>query len=156
MIAAIRSFFDEHLRSPSEESDSKKEQEIALATAALFYEVVGADQSATQDEKNRVLDLLGQTFEFDPEELQQLAALAEEEVQDSHDLFQFTRLINENFDEEQRMAVIANMWRVAWADGEIHHFEEHLIRKVADLLHLHHSHFIQAKLMARDEHVEGA
>jgi len=52
--------------------------------------------------------------------------------------------------------VIANMWRVAWADGEIHHYEEHLIRRVADLLHLHHSHFIRAKLQARDEQLQGA
>lgn len=155
MIAAIRSFFDEHFGSPSEETDNK-EHEIALATAALLYEVVGADHSVAPEEKSRVLDLLGQTFEFEQHELQQLAELAEQEVQDSHDLFQFTRLINENFDEEQRMAVIANMWRVAWADGEIHHYEEHIIRRVADLLHLHHSHFIHAKLMAQDEHVEGA
>lgn len=155
MIAAIRSFFEEHLRPPADDTHSK-EQEIALATAALMYEVVGADQHIEPEEKTRVLDLLGQTFEFDPEELQQLADLAEEQVEGAHDLFQFTHLINENFDEAQRMAVIVNMWRIAWADGEIHHYEEHIIRRVADLLHLHHSHFIHAKLMARDEHVEGA
>lgn len=155
MIATIRSFFDEHLRPAADEKQSK-DQEIALATAALLYEVVGADQSVAPEEKSRVLALLGETFEFDANELAELAALAEEQAQGAHDLFQFTRLINENFDEEQRMAVIANMWRVAWADGEIHHYEEHLIRRVADLLHLHHSHFIRAKLMARDEHMEGA
>lgn len=155
MIAAIRSFFDEHLRSYTDQKEDK-EQEIALATAALLYEVVGADQSITGVEKSKVLDLLGKTFEFDKQELNQLAELAEQEVQGAHDLFQFTRLINENFDEEQRMAVIANMWRVAWADGEVHRYEEHIIRRVTDLLHLHHSHFIRAKIVARDEHMEGA
>ena len=155
MLAAIRAFFDDHLRSTPLEENSK-EHEIALATAALLYEVVGADHSAGEGEKQRVLDLLNQTFEFDPAELEDLAELAQQEVREAHDLFQFTRLINENFDEAQRMAVITNMWRVAWADGEIHHYEEHLIRRVADLLHLHHSHFIRAKLQARDEQLQGA
>lgn len=155
MLAAIRAFFDDHLRSTAEDEKSK-EHEIALATAALLYEVVSVDQNATEPEKLRVLDLLGETFHFDSDELDELAKLARQQVRGATDLFQFTRLINEYFDETQRMAVIANMWRVAWADGEIHHYEEHLIRRVADLLHLHHSHFIRAKLQARDEQTEGA
>jgi uncharacterized tellurite resistance protein B-like protein len=42
------------------------------------------------------------------------------------------------------------MWRVAFADGHLDKHEEGIIRRVADLLHLRHSEFMQCKLLARD------
>lgn len=41
------------------------------------------------------------------------------------------------------------MWLVAFADSEKHPLEEHLIRRIAGLLHVPHPDFIDAKLRAR-------
>jgi uncharacterized tellurite resistance protein B-like protein len=43
------------------------------------------------------------------------------------------------------------LWRAAYSDGALHEYEEHLIRRIADLLHLSHSQFIGAKLRALGE-----
>jgi len=37
------------------------------------------------------------------------------------------------------------MWRVAMADNALSRYEEHVIRKVADLLYVSHSDFIRSK-----------
>jgi len=41
------------------------------------------------------------------------------------------------------------MWEVAYADGRIDRYEEHLIRKISELLHLSHKDFITGKQIAR-------
>ena len=49
---------------------------------------------------------------------------------------------------EQKRDLLAMMWRVAMADNEISRYEEHVIRKVADLLYVPHGDFIAAKQSA--------
>lgn len=41
------------------------------------------------------------------------------------------------------------LWQVALADGELANIEEHIIRKIADLLHLNHTEYIQTKLRVK-------
>jgi uncharacterized tellurite resistance protein B-like protein len=38
------------------------------------------------------------------------------------------------------------MWTVAYADGDLDKYEEHLIRQVAELTYVPHSDYIQCKL----------
>ena len=41
------------------------------------------------------------------------------------------------------------MWKLAYADGNVDKFEEFLIRKISDLLHIEHSDFINQKINNR-------
>ena len=41
------------------------------------------------------------------------------------------------------------MWAVAYADGNVDKYEEHLIRQVAELTYVPHSDYIQSKLAAQ-------
>ncbi len=45
--------------------------------------------------------------------------------------------------------MIEHLWRVAFADAELSAWEQHLVRKVADLLYVPHSAYIAAKVRAR-------
>ena len=47
---------------------------------------------------------------------------------------------------DEKFVLIKTLWRVAAADGDIHRYEDHLIRRIADLLYVPHSDFIRAKL----------
>ncbi len=58
--------------------------------------------------------------------------------------------MNERYGQPERIALVRNLWRVAFADGDLDRHEEHLVRRVADLLHVRHSDFIRAKQEARD------
>ena len=75
--------------------------------------------------------------------------MAESEVEESVSLHQFTRLVNDNYNPEQKLALIESMWKVAFADGELDKYEDYLIRKVADLIYVSHSEFIRCKLKAQ-------
>jgi uncharacterized tellurite resistance protein B-like protein len=71
---------------------------------------------------------------------------AETAVEEAVSLFEFTRLLNERLPREARYRVLEHLWRVAYADGSLDHYEEYYLRKICDLLHLSHRDLIRAKL----------
>lgn len=144
MIKGISRFFQERIR-PDDDSRGGHEHRFRLATAALLIEMTRADFSVTDAEREAVDRLLREHFELDDAEADELIELAELEVRTSASLFQFTHLIDKHFALEQKIAIVELMWRVAYADAGKDHHEEHLVRKVADLLHVPHSAFIQAR-----------
>ena len=149
MINQFTKFFTEKFL--SEEVEGETEQRgIEFATAALLIEVSRSDEERTEDEKQSIISILQGLFEFNQEELSTLIELAEDAIEEAHDLHQFTRLLNENYDYSGRKELVVQLWRVAYADGRIDKFEEHIIRRIAGLLHVDNSDFVQAKISARN------
>ena len=72
------------------------------------------------------------------------------QVDESTSLYEFTRVINDHYTPQQKQQLIYAMWTVAYADGDIDKYEEHLIRQVAELTYVAHEDYIRAKLRARD------
>jgi uncharacterized tellurite resistance protein B-like protein len=149
MLKGILDFFEGKVaeqRSPSDERHS-----IQLATAALLVEVARIDSASTSDERAAVKRAVLQKFGLAAEEAEQLIALAEAEMQQATDYFQFTSLVNRHFSQAQKLRIIESMWRVAYADAELSAHENHLMRKIAELLHIPHGDYIAAKMRARDD-----
>ena len=63
-------------------------------------------------------------------------------------LHSHVRIINDNLSKSDKLLLVEQMWRVAYADGNIDCYEEYTIRKLCDLLYLKHRDFMQAKLRA--------
>ena len=150
MILEIKKFFEENLKPGSAESDDSG-QRIELTTAALLFELMKTDSHIDERETRAVADALQSTFGLSGNNLQQIISLAEEESHEATSLYQFTSLVNESYSYEQRVQLLENLWRVAFADNRIDRYEEHMIRKVADLIYVNHSDFIRTKLKVRDE-----
>ncbi len=148
MLVSIKQFFSTYLEIDKNENTLSEEQIIQLATAALLIEVTKADFELTKDESNAVLNALRNCFELDPVTLDSLLKLAEQELHHSSSLYQFTRMINDYYSYDQKLELIICMWQVAYADGDLDKYEEHLIRKVAELIYLSHKDFIRLKLAA--------
>jgi uncharacterized tellurite resistance protein B-like protein len=148
MLNAIREFFERHVDAPAARGDER--HTIEVATAALLVEVVRLDHEVGPAERNAVLRAVHAKFGLSGEEAATLVRLAEEEARQATDYYQFTSLINRRFTPEQKERVIEHMWRVAYADAELSAYEQHTIRKIADLLYVPHSAYIAAKLRARD------
>jgi uncharacterized tellurite resistance protein B-like protein len=148
MLAAIRDFFEKNLSGPAAGRDEG--HAIALATAALLLEVVRMDGDLEPRERDTVLRAVREKFGLAPVEADELVALAEAEARQATDYFQFTSLLNRHFTAEQKVRVIEHMWAVAYADAELSAWEQHLIRKVADLLYVGHGDYVAAKMRARD------
>tara|TARA_Y100000310_G_scaffold344331_1_gene456485 strand:- start:3216 stop:3662 length:447 start_codon:yes stop_codon:yes gene_type:complete len=145
VLTAIRDFFNSKMARASEPSEDRSVQEIQLATAALLIELAKADRAVDDKEWRIIVDTLERTFHLPTETLQELVSLAEEELQEATDLFQFTQLVNQHYSYKDKLQLLKAMWQVAFADGQIDKYEDHLIRKVAGLIHVPHSDFIKTK-----------
>ena len=146
MFGSIKRYFDANLTAASEAS-SAAEQEHAyhLATAALLIEMTRADHDVKGIEREAVAHAVQRALELDSSETEELLALAEKEADQATSLFEFTRLINRHFDAKQKEHFVELLWHVALADGELDKYEEHLVRKVADLIHVPHLSYVRAK-----------
>jgi uncharacterized tellurite resistance protein B-like protein len=146
MLAAIKAFLLQHLVVPDSNSASSPVERTRLAAAALLVEVVRADSQFTAQERASLFAAAARKFQLAPTQAQELIALAEAEANEATDLYQFTAEINRAYSPEQKLALLEELWRAAYADEVIHHDEEYVIRKIADLIHLPHSAFIATKL----------
>ena len=89
-------------------------------------------------------------FHLSPEEAETLFRLAETEAREATDYYQFTSLIRSHYSQDDRQRIVELMWRAAYADEHLSAHEQHVIRKVADLLYVSHPAYIAAKLRARE------
>jgi uncharacterized tellurite resistance protein B-like protein len=128
---------------PEEEEDM--EHRLQVVTAALFVEMCRADAQVAHQEIAVALDAVRTTFHLHGDEARDLLRLAEGEADGAVSLYEFTSHINEHFSPPEKRKLIENLWRVAYADSALDKHEEYLVRKVADLIHVPHSEFMQAK-----------
>jgi uncharacterized tellurite resistance protein B-like protein len=121
---------------------------LELACAALMFEVARADFSVEAIEQDAVTSLLKEQFNLNGDELSTITEAAVEQADAATCLYEFTRTLNGLASAEQKRNLLAMMWRVAMADDALSRYEEHVIRKVADLLYVPHGDFIAAKQSA--------
>jgi uncharacterized tellurite resistance protein B-like protein len=151
MLTSIKRFFDLKLATATEAGTSaEQEHAYRLATAALLIEMTRADYDVKSVERDAVTQAVQRVFELNTAETAELVALAEQEADEATSLYEFTRLINDNFEPQQKEHIVELLWQVALADGEIDKYEDHLVRKIADLIHVPHLTFIRAKHTAID------
>lgn len=146
MLDAIRRFFDEHIATAG--NVAPDEHRLQVATAALIAEVMRLDGQAAP-ERAAFLAAVRRRFALSDDEASTLVALAEAEARDAVDYYQFTSLINRAFTAEQKAHVVELMWEVAYADGTLSAHEQHVMRKIAELLYVSHGDYIAAKLRAK-------
>ena len=146
MIDKIKSFFSNNVLEAETETTSPDQ----LATAALLIEVMVIDGDLDDQEMQAIAGTLSNMLHLSKEQIDQLIELSKEEVAEATSLYQFTKEINEHFDIEKKLSLMTAMWRVAFADGHLDKYEENIIRRVADLLHIRHSEYIRCKANAKD------
>jgi uncharacterized tellurite resistance protein B-like protein len=149
MLNRIKRFFDRHLAVESMAQDP--EHVLRLAIAALLLEMTHMDGEVWPEQREAVEQAVRTCFDLTASEANELLDLAEAERTQSTDYFQFTSLINGAFTPEQKVRLVEMLWRVAYANEALHKYEEHLVRKVADLLYVPHSAFIAAKHRVRGD-----
>jgi len=145
MIRALKTLFAPH----PQETEAQRRHRQRLAAAALLIETARADFFLGKEEQAVLEDLLSDTLSLERKEVQQLVAVAEEKVDEATSLYEFTRVINDYCDSGQKFQLIADMWAVAYADGDLDKYEEALIRRVAELTYVPHAEYIRAKLAAK-------
>ena len=150
MIESIKSFFEKKLiKKEKEEATSTAMSRVDLTCAALLVEVMNSDHELDEREHQEFMAVLQQSYNIAESDLEELTQLAKDETVEATSLYEFTKLINDSYDYEQKVELIENMWRIAFSDKRLDKYEDHLIRKVSELIYVSHSDFIKTKLKVR-------
>lgn len=147
MLKSIRAFFDENIAPAAARDDDHRG--VALACAALLVEMMRIDADQKPVEAHVLRRVLGDQFALDGRQVDQLVDMAEQEAAGATDYFQFTSLINREFSQQRKIALVEALWRVAYADDEISAHERHMMRKLESLLHILPADHIAARDRAR-------
>jgi len=153
MLRSIQRFYNDIIRARPEPdgitSRAATERSLRLATAALLIEATQADRKVSKREMAAVDAALREAFGLSEDEARELMALGEAQAAEAVSLYEFTYLIDKGFDPAQKREIVALLWRVVFADSRLEAHEEHLVRRVAELIHLPHKDFIDTKLEER-------
>ena len=147
-LTSLKAFFDSLL--PAAKPRAAFEHTLQVATAVLLVEVMRSDAHFTLSERASVLVSLRERFSLTGDEVEALFAVADQTARDAHDLHTFTSKLNDELDPEQKARIIEYLWRVAYADGRLDAHEQHVMRKIADLLYVPHGDYIGAKMRAKE------
>jgi len=142
MLNAIKHFFEQNI---STSSPDDIEHRLKLATAALLIEMMQQDGKSKEEEIRAVKDSLQNRFELDKAETDGLFDLARSQAKQATDFFQFTSLIHKHYPLEKKIKVVEYLWTIAYADNHLDAHEEHMVRRIADLLYVSHKDLMQTK-----------
>lgn len=148
MLRQISELFFRIAPQPEGGRDAGRGHTLQLAIAVLLIEVMRADPGGCALEQAKLRELLAKRFSLSDDETERLIELAELRSNEAHDLHSFTEVLNQTFEEHERQKIFEELWHLAYADGRLDAHEHHLMRRLADLLHIRHAAFVGTKIKA--------
>ncbi|MFP6728690.1 MAG: TerB family tellurite resistance protein [Alphaproteobacteria bacterium] len=122
---------------PTAVAANQKIDELHLAAAVLLAEVAMADDSGFDDaERRAICRLMCTRFGLSESEATALVSTSEAHAADSVNLIGFTRVIKDNYSQQERVELIEMIWEVVYADGVRHDYEDSLLRRIAGLIYV--------------------
>jgi len=122
---------------------------LEQVTAALMIQLAKVDQQIAIEELRIIRRFISTTFNIVEADLDELMKTAEVQADQSISLYEFTSLIHQRLSSEQKYEIVLNLWRIAYADGHLDKYEEHFIRRAAELIYVPHTEFMRAKHEAK-------
>jgi uncharacterized tellurite resistance protein B-like protein len=147
LLAAIKRFLIEATapRAPGPAA----EDEIRLAAAALLFHVIAVDGVVSDDERTMLTDVLSRRFDLSVDEAAALARKGEGAEAEAVDLYGFTSVLKRTLEIGDRERIIEMMWKLVYADGTVHEFEDNAVWRVAELLAVPTATRVRLKQMVR-------
>jgi uncharacterized tellurite resistance protein B-like protein len=150
MLKKIKDLFiPDNIRKQTE--SHSEEYKLQIAACALLLEIATADDNLNKEEKNKINFLMKKTFNLSDEEVSSLIEKSEEEIENSVSLYEFTDIINNNLNNDEKYRILKYLWCIAYADGNIDSYEDYYIKKISNNLHMHHKDRIAAKMEVKIE-----
>lgn len=125
-------------------------QALPRAAAVLLLELAVADEGVEDSERRVIERAIIDRFDLDEAEVQDLIDEAQHLQRESHSLHDFTHQLRTQLAPQARGELVEWFWRVSFADGRLDRHEEHLVRRLADLLGVSHREFIRRKHRASE------
>jgi uncharacterized tellurite resistance protein B-like protein len=137
--------FFKNLFKTKEIEEESKDISIQKSICSLMIEVAYADNQLDESELKAMANSLSK-LDIQQEEIREIVNETLAKSKESISFYEHTRILNDQLDYDQKKDVLNSVWSIAFADGQMNKHEEHLIRRIADLLYLNHKDFINSKL----------
>ena len=116
--------------------DVNRDEAIRMATAVLMIDVARADHVFDESEFDSVLELVRSHFALPAEQAAELVIAANDKAEDLVSAYDFTKVLHEHLDHGEKARVVSLLWKIAYADGRLDKYEDSLVLKISDLLHV--------------------
>jgi uncharacterized tellurite resistance protein B-like protein len=133
------------VQATSGQSAPDREAALRMATAVLMIDVARADHVFDESEFDSVLRLIETHFELTPEQAAELTNEAGAVTDNLVSVYEFTQQLHRHLDEDEKARIIAMLWQVAFADGQLDRYENSLILKISDLLYVNRARVMRLK-----------
>jgi uncharacterized tellurite resistance protein B-like protein len=150
MLDIVKRFFNKELKEDVGTEEPEAGHDLRVATCALLVEIAKIDDEFTDAEMEKIISVLKDTYGVSREHADALVASAETELEQSMDLWQFAKLINNNYSRNEKIEIVETLWRIVYVDGRMDEHEHYLMNKLKNLLRLSHDELIKAKLKVKD------
>jgi uncharacterized tellurite resistance protein B-like protein len=135
MLSPLKALFAE-LTGGGKPAERFAENDYRVAAAALLVHAATVDGTVSQAERDKLHALLKTRFNLDDAATAELVEQATQAEQEAVDLYRFTSLINRSLDEAGRERLVEMLWQIIYADARVSEFEDNLVWRAADLLHV--------------------
>lgn len=136
MIRRLMDRVADAIAATDEKPDIDRDEAIRMATAVLMIDVARADHVFDESEFDRVLELVQSHFRLPAEQAAELVVAANDKAEDLVSAYDFTKLLHEHLDHGEKARIVSLLWKIAYADGRLDKYEDSLVLKISDLLHV--------------------
>jgi uncharacterized tellurite resistance protein B-like protein len=151
MIKLLKELMYKNRTSISDTNTNEMRKTMNLISGALMVEVMAADHDFNSEEELKLKEILLNRFEIPENEIKKISEQMKKRADDATSLYEYTSLINENFNREEKLDLIRNLWAIAFADNILDRYEDSVIRRVCELTYVSHSDFIKTKLEMKNK-----
>ncbi len=128
------------------EDEQGRFDRVQIATCIILLEVAKYDDEFSSIEKETMKAIMKNDFSISGESIEDLMKVAEEQREESVDIWEFTNVINQHFSREEKLKMMEAAWKIIYADEKLNKYENHYVHVLANLLRLRHADLIDAKL----------
>jgi len=146
MIDLVKKFFGKSTAGGPANRHRNTPHDVCVATCALFLEMANIDGEFSESERENIISVLKKEYHLSDGDAFALIEAAEKEIEQSIDLWHFTKLIADNYSTDEKISIVEMLWKIVYADGKLDTHENYLVHTVSNLLHLSHKELIGAKL----------
>jgi uncharacterized tellurite resistance protein B-like protein len=150
MLKILKELIKKNTKNIADTQTNEIKQTMNLICGALMVEVMAADHDFNSQEELKLKEILLNRFEIPEHEIQTISTQMRKRADDATSLYEYTSLINENFNPTEKLELVRNLWAIAFADNVLDRYEDSVIRRVCELTYVSHSDFIKTKLETKN------
>ena len=150
MLKILKELITKNTENISDTQTNEIKQTMNLISGALMVEVMAADHDFNSQEEFKLKEILLNRFKIPEHEIQKISDQMKKRADDATSLYEYTSLINENFNPTEKLELVRNLWAIAFADNVLDRYEDSVIRRVCELTYVSHSDFIKTKLETKN------